>query len=259
MLSMGGYTGADERTTKVDPLYYHWFSQFAANNVSAVLPVYAAIRKTTERITAVTEVAGMCKTAYKEQRMQRIEDEVLAKYGMTWEELKSGGRERLSDRDFQILTERIRGFDLDIELLISGFDEEWEPHIFTVCNPGTADYYDKLGFWAIGSGQSNALAALFSSRYKTEAPLEECISHVLSAKFAAESAQGVGQSTYILIYNDDDDVLLLPDSLENRIKSEWKKLPKIPTKNLPRLRGYIAIAEEDRAKRPKTQKSGDPQ
>jgi hypothetical protein len=236
MLCMGGYTSADRCTIKLDPLYYHWFSQFAANNISAVFPIYESIRKLEVVVTAVTDVAGLCKAAYKSQRLERIEDEILSAYGLTWKDMKTNIRERLSERDFQILTERIRQYDLDVEMLVGGFDDCSLPHIFTIRNPGTVDYYDKLGFWAIGSGQPNALASLFSSHYRTTAPLDECVAHVLSAKFSAESAQGVGKSTFLAIYTSEDELLFLTPKLEEDVKEEWNELPRIPKAHLSKIR-----------------------
>jgi hypothetical protein len=265
MISMGGYTGGDSVTVKLDPLYFHWWSQFSANDVSAILPVYENIRKRDasdsrgKQLRAVTDVAEMCKDAYKAGRLGRIQDEVLAEHGMTWEDLKEGPK-RLNERDFQMLSERIRRFNLELEMLVAGFDERKEPHIFTVSNPGTANFYDKLGFWAIGSGQPNALAALFACEYRSEHhSLEECVAKVLSAKFSAESAQGVGKSTFLIVYNDKDEVLYLPDSLEDQIKNDWKKLPRFPAKKLPKIREAL---EQMRIKGPEqsnSQKSKDRQ
>lgn len=246
MISMGGYTGGDKVALKLDPLYYHWFSQFAANNVSAVLPIYEYVkqdgRESNTPRDSITDIAGMCKRAYKAARMERIQDEILAEYGITWKEFKEHGSTRLDQRDFQVLTERIRGFDLEVEMLLGGFDKQNAPHIFTVGNPGTVSYYDKLGFWAIGTGQPNALASLFASGYKPLMSLEESIAHVLSAKFSAESAQGVGKSTFLLVYDNKDQMHFLPDSVEAKIKREWAKLPRIPRKSIPAIKEALREA-----------------
>lgn len=266
MISMGGVTSGDSATLKLDPLYFHWWSQFASNDVSAILPVYEAIRNRdasdtkTKLLTKLTDIAEMCKEAYKAGRLERIQDEVLAEYGMTWKDLKEDGMKRLNERDFQMLTEKIRRFSLDLEMLIGGFDENKEPHIFTVSNPGTANYYDKLGFWAIGSGQPNALAALFACEYKPSSnSLEECVAKVLSAKFSAESAQGVGKSTFLIVYNQKDEVLFLPNSLEDQIKSDWKKLPRFPVKRLPKIREELEASRIKGLRQSNSRKSKDQQ
>lgn len=238
MLSMGGYMSADGCTTKVDPFYYHWFSQFSADDVSAITPIYDNIRDYDESNPAgrVVDVASIAKDSYKKQRLLQIEDDILASYGLTWEQFKSEGRTRLGDRDFEIVIEAIRRYDLQVEMLVAGFDGQNEPHIFTVGNPGKVDYYDKVGFWAIGSGRHQALASLFASQYRLNAPLEECVAHVLCAKFSAESAQGVGEKTFLIVYTKEDLLIGVSTDVEDAVKRGWKRLPKIPSRLLPKIR-----------------------
>jgi hypothetical protein len=87
----------DNLTFKMDPFHYHWFSQFAAGNISAITPLYEQVRLA-EKNTGIEKtfegVSSLAKNAYKAQRLIQIEDEILASYGLTWAEFTSDGRTR---------------------------------------------------------------------------------------------------------------------------------------------------------------------
>ena len=242
MISMGGYMKGDALARKLDPFFYHWFSQFAAEDISAITPIYERVEKNINRKASeitLEDVSKMARDSYKGQRQTQIEDDILSSYGTNWEEFKINGRNLFNDRDYELITEKIRSYDLNVEMLIAGFDGKNNPHIFTVGNPGKASYYDKLGFWSIGSGQHQALASLFGCCYRRYASLETCISQVLCAKFAAESAEGVGESTWLLVYTGEDQSLYLDAEIMQEIKKEWKLLPRIPASSLPIIKKWI--------------------
>ena len=250
MISIGGYMSADDLARKTEPLYYHWYSQFAANDISSVVPIHEAIGRVDECHVALECIADMTKKAYKEQRLSQIEDEILGAYGLSWEDFRENGKSRLNERDFEIVTERIRSYDLSLEMLVAGFDGESEPHIFAVSNPGKVSFHDKLGFWAIGSGQHLAMGSLFSGQYDIYDGLDKCIAQVLSANFAAESAEGVGDKTHCLVYTGKDESWLVPAKLHQAVKSGWHSLPRIPTDSLPKIRKFLDQEKENEKTNP---------
>jgi len=118
MISIGGYMGGDSVTLKADPLYYHWYSQFSAADVSHVTPIYEAIDRVDESHVTLDGVSRLVKKAYKNQRLAQIEDEVLGAYGLNWKDFKEFGRARLNDRDFELVTDRIKNYDLGLDMLV---------------------------------------------------------------------------------------------------------------------------------------------
>lgn len=243
MISMGGYMRGGNMADKTDPFHYHWFSQFAANNISAITPIHQHVKTEEAKIGIVEtcdEVSNIAKNAYKTQRLIQIEDEILASYGLTWDLFATEGRTRLNDRDFEIVTEKIRAYDLELDMLVVAFDARSRAHIFTMSNPGTVSNYDKLSFWAIGSGQHLAMASLFAGCYDRDAKLENCVAQVLSAKFSAESAEGVGEKTFLFVYTADDKVAFLDSDLEADVRAEWSSLPRVPEKCLGDIKAWIS-------------------
>jgi hypothetical protein len=172
--------------------------------------------------------------------MEQIEDEVLSPIGLTWDSFRNRGKEELTERVHDRIVEQIQSYELSIEFMVQGFDEAGTPHIFTVQNPGKCEYYDKLGFWAIGSGQHQAVSSLFSTEYNRFGSLEECTARVLSAKLMAESATGVGKETWLIIeFNKPRSVMFVPKPIINTFREQWKKLPRIPLDVIPDIKRSI--------------------
>jgi len=226
MISMGSHWSADGLAMKIDSVGVGWFSQFSAENMSPVTPIHEVLRKSSQ--TTMGQVSSNVKKAYHEQRLVQIQDEILNLYGLSWEDFLTKGKDLLTERDFEQVIDKIASYDLGLELLMSGFDNEG-PHVFSVSNPGKCDFYDKLGFAAIGSGSTLALASLFTSTYKRTDPLETCILKVLCAKFSAESASGVGSDTFVSMYSPERGLMWLDYETLCDAKEEWASLPRIPT------------------------------
>jgi hypothetical protein len=233
MVSMGGYFSGDDVVQKADPVGYGWTSMIAGNDVSPAVPILAKIKElnlSTNNEENLVNMTGVFKAAFRKQRLDEIEDEILSPMGFTWETFRRDARNQLPDAAFDRVVEKIRTFELDLSFLVSGFDAKGAGHIFTVSNPGKCDYYDKLGFWAIGSGQHQALASMFACEYFRHDPLEDCVAKVLSSKLAAESATGVGKNTWALVGSAKIPAYsmhIMPDTLAH-FRMEWEKLERVP-------------------------------
>jgi hypothetical protein len=84
------------------------------------------------------------------------------------------------------------------------------------------------------------MASLFATKYNRYAGLESCVAQVLSAKFSAEAAEGVGENTFMFVYTSKDEVVFLNSDLEKKIKHEWKALPRTPKRCLPEITKWMA-------------------
>ena len=131
--------------------------------------------------------------------------------------------------------------------MVQGYDERGGPHIFTVDNPGKCEYYDKIGFWAIGSGQHQAVASLFLTEYDRFKPLEECVARVLAAKLAAESASGVGKKTWLMVHRKTalSKTIFASMPLQAAFRKKWEVLPRFPVDMLPEIKKEIDAAAKD--------------
>jgi hypothetical protein len=119
------------------------------------------------------------------------------------------------------LLEDVKKFDLRVSLLLYGFDEKGVAHIIEIKNPGEAIPRDSLQFWAIGSGAPIAMGALMRH---THAPNGEisCIYRTAEAKFAAQIAPGVGNSTIISLLYADGRSVLIPPNKAAQIRDLWE-------------------------------------
>jgi hypothetical protein len=249
MVSMGGYVSGDKMIRKADPILYDWTLMFAADDISPSTPIVKEIRELHTTPKTLKGVADVIKGAYRNQRNRQIEDEILQPIGLSMKSFLSDGKSQLSERAYEKIFDRIESYDLGIELLVEGYDSEQDrdPHIFTVTNPGKCNFYDKVGFWAIGSGQHQAIASLFATEYEKFEPLEVCVTKVLVAKFMAESSIGVGKDTWLLVGRKDvpNRSIFIDPPIQKKVRSEYAALPKIPANALTEIQQAI----EDQTKK----------
>lgn len=173
--------------------------------------------------------------AYKEEHL-RATNAMLAKYDLTLEEFKKKGREIFGDSIFSQCCASIEALSLNTSFLVAGYDEERETaHIFEVSELGKFDSHEVLGFAAIGSGASSALASLYFHSYNESVDLPGALYRVCDSKFMAESAAAVGKITSVLVMENDYDkkkisVSELSQNFLQEIRSSWeaKGRPQVP-------------------------------
>lgn len=244
MISMGGILSGDDIARKIDPINYGWDCMIAGNDISPVTPILQRIHEVNRDIRPLTlkSVSDAVKNAYRDQRLEQIEDEILSTMGMSWQSFRASARDELSPQAFERLTDRIRSYELQVELLVSGFDHDGGRHIFTVQNPGKCDYYDKVGFWAIGSGQHQAISSLFWNKYNRFNELPLCVAHVLAAKLMAESAVGVGKETWLMVIKKatPGKTMFVDRKIHTEFRTKLQSLPKIPADMVPLIADNLA-------------------
>lgn len=124
----------------------------------------------------------------------------------------------------------IQALDFNCSFLVAGFDSQG-PHIFVISPPGIEEHYDSIGFWSIGSGSHSALSSLLFRKASRYDSLLMGIYYVAEAKFMAESAQGVGKHTPIMILKADGTYGYLTDASTNVIRKIWENEGKPPMPN----------------------------
>lgn len=211
---------ADFLAFKIDSVGKHWAALYAGDEISSVTPL---IRKVTKSLKGETleDVTRAFTEAFQDYIKSATETEILGPIGYSREDFKTSGLAQLGPEAFARLLYEIQQYRIDAQFLVAGFDGN-AAHIFTVTSPGKITYYTEIGFWAIGSGQTNALGSLFNSgslRFQEE---EDCFYRVCEAKFNAETAIGVGRETAVAILYQDGLRTTTDFAKLRELKKKWE-------------------------------------
>lgn len=240
---------ADLAAMKMYPVGCHWIAQFAGNDPSSVIPMLQLVEQDVGAFESLARVSQTFAEAYRYRLKQKVETEILLPMGFTLERFMENGLRQLGPTAFSRTLFEVQGADLGLEVLVSGFDGE-HPHVFTVRSPGKFTYYSHIGFWAIGSGQTNALGSFFNSKSPVRTLDQAGILYrVCEAKFNAENAVGVGHTTTVaILYEDGSRSFPTHDDIED-LRSEWDATRVL---SVPDSAKAAAIKILDKAKRSKS-------
>jgi len=191
-----------EIAKKQDFLSFDWNVMIAGDDVAPAMDIrrYArtemqnSIRR--KEHLSLDRVIAIVREAVCKRRLEIIEAICLMPIGWTLEEFRSRAGQTLPEHIYAGILHQMHTCDLPtIELLVSGFDHLEVPHLFTIGWDGIERVHDDLGFYAIGSGQRNALTMLFYRKVNKFTPLNDALYFAFEAKAAGESAPGVGTET----------------------------------------------------------------
>jgi len=234
-VSMPGFFSADHVMDKIDPVHPSWAAMVSAEDVTDAIPIWDKVRKKLGFEAGlkgprppekkVDEVSSAFISAFQEERKERITNQFFATYGWTPEKFLAEGRKVLGLSLFTDLWNKVHQFRIGCDFLVAGFDANKEAHIFTAEDPGICKSYGSLGFWAIGSGQQQALASIFFSfkDVNTNPVFESILYDLCAAKFMAESAEGVGEATNILVHRFGERPKFMPDAGVKAMRDAWEK------------------------------------
>jgi 20S proteasome alpha/beta subunit len=225
----GGSVSAEGMAWKERQVNKQWEVLFSGD-ISTLTPMLAAIQEAGKKSkhNDLRQFARLCAKAYRAERERIIEDEVLPDYDLAtyaeYLQLKNN-----EPQLFETIGARIKDAEEGWHLLFCGFDEKRRPHLFVISGRGKIQYCDTPGFAAIGSGSWATYIALASYPYNTALKREEATYCLLAAKFASESAEGVGLETVIHIIEPGSSysTFLLDDTINN-VRDKWRTLPRIP-------------------------------
>lgn len=244
-----GPISADAIGWKIQTIHRKWRVMFAGP-ISPLVALMDAVK--TAAVNApgdsLRPFAKLCSRAYRVERRNIIETEILAEYDLDsyaeYQALKSTDREL-----FDAITKEIKKAEENWNLLFLGFDEADRPHLFVITEYGKIQYCDAEGFAVIGSGSWTAYVALSRFGFDRFLPRGEAMYALLAAKFASEDAEGVGKATAFLVTKATDRPGwtvpgLRPEDIK-KLRSEWRQLPRIPEGVVDRLES-IVVTEERR-------------
>jgi 20S proteasome alpha/beta subunit len=206
-VSLGNFVGGvDVGTHKVQRLDDYWGFLGAADDLGYVSPLREKARDLLFDISgrrSLLQAREVVTNAYHSVRTEVAFNKYIKMYGFTSmaEFLKDATKSLGSEITSELFAD-VKNFDLRVSLLVYGFDEDNEIHLFEIRNPGEPIARDDLPFWAIGSGATLAMGALTS---RTHLPIGEsaAVYRACEAKFAAQFAPGVGEATNVFVWYPD--------------------------------------------------------
>ena len=156
----GGYIEAELDIHKILPLHKDWYVMLAGNGIGPVFDMIDYAREALSPTSvSIHEVIDATTSAYRKARMERAEGLYLASRGWNLDRFISEPtllhEAVYRDRDLEL-----HNFNLEITLLLAGFDKDGMGHVFSIDNPGIVERQDTPGFWAIGSGDMGAISML---------------------------------------------------------------------------------------------------
>lgn len=132
------------------------------------------------------------------------------------------------------------------EFLFAGFDKSSKSHIFRVSKEGIFDC-DLNAYGCVGSGDYLAQFYLSSYPYEQALPLAESIYCTLAAKFTAERADGIGDTTTLAVLRPNQAIPSAPTAVPtiekdviDHVRAKWESLPRIPEGLKDDIEGYVA-------------------
>ncbi len=187
---------------------------------------------------AVEQIADTIKDTYCQLRARRIEEAVFKPRGITIKSFYQGLIRQIPIEIAVELDNKVQHSQFGVTLVIAGVDQGGA-HIFGISDPGISTSYDRIGYHAIGSGQSHAILSLVAAGQHWSKSINETAFNVFRAKRQAELAPGVGQSVELRIISSESvrsvttDELCILDGLRNQLEAPPTELVDKSIKDLP--------------------------
>jgi len=162
------------------------------------------------------KVMERMKLAYQQLRETRLTDTLLIPKLLTKELLVARHKDYapLDQNLIDDTTDEIAAFQIDCHMLVCGFDDLGDPHMFLIADPGIAQNYDAIGFHATGIGADVALGRLLWDEVSPKDDLEKVLYHAFEAKANAEIVSGVGYEWDAEILISGNRVHTVPDKIK---------------------------------------------
>jgi hypothetical protein len=222
----GGWFSQDGNA-KYQPIHKDWICMFAGNVEETNLLIHEVISSLSKlKSSTFSKVVDRCRKAYSTARLRLIETQVLPNFDIaTYKEFKQ--LQKSDEALYLNIQAKIKEAQEDWHLLFAGFDNLGRPHLFVIAGAGTVEYCDSQRVAAIGSGSFAALVWLSFYGYHYHRTLGHSIFGAVTAKFFAERAQDVGQTTVVSLIKSGVNALIhMNDDEVANIRKAWERLPK---------------------------------
>jgi hypothetical protein len=215
---------------KILTLHRNWRVMYAGGDTAPARPIVArasADLDDTSRPSSY-EVAAAIANSWKVERLKRAENRFLSPFNITMAQFYNEGKSRLTDVQFSKLFDEISETEIDLQLLIAGFDENKQPSIMAVDMDmrGMPDYMGN--FAAIGSGMKSALMMLHWRNVLPTTPVREGIAYLVEAKLWGETAPSVSEETDVVIMRPDQGDIKMDDDDVEKVLFQRIAIPNQP-------------------------------
>lgn len=190
-LSYGDYIQWDSDTTKILRLPYPSAVLMVSGgeNSSRVIARLMAHKDLGKDVKATIQII---ESDYQECYEEMLEIKFIKQNGLSKEAYISAVSGASVNRHIERIARKINKFNLDVDLMVCGYDESARPFIIAVTSPGQAVDVTREGFHAIGSGFDHSIQRLLWIEHKRTHGVLETVYNCFDAKAHAEMAVGVG-------------------------------------------------------------------
>jgi hypothetical protein len=261
------------------PLCKDWWVLFAGDDISPIFDIVDYAKRYIEDPERGNVKAGQpaslyvaqksIKTAFEEKRMEMAESLFLRPTDWDIKRFNTEGSVKLPN--FKEMQAEIRGYELEIELLVAGF-EDGKACIFTLNgygeNRGLTNRSDIPGFDSIGSGSVAAMYMMFYRDLSPKTTVRESVYYALEAKYFGEQASGVGESTDLFVARPGKKLLQLNDeeTIEKKLipicyalsPNLMRKRDRETLNSLSELKEFPLVEEPKKKTKPKPKKKPQP-
>lgn len=191
----------------------------------------------------IRQIAEIIAKHYRTKRTQRLETEILSKYGISSFSDFYNKQRLMHDKTHDSIMSDLDLYDFNLDIMLAGMDKNLYPHIYVITEPGTTMSFDEVGFCCKGSGEDHADPVFAFYGYKPTMSHKEVLYIAYAAKKRAEMAGGVGKGTDAWIIDLNGCTKIKQDTLDTIEKCQT-------VVNLTDLLGDIEIQLEDEPESP---------
>jgi hypothetical protein len=220
-----------------------WTIMFAGNAAN-YKRLFARIKSTLGDGKLPSALVAAVEEAYRVELLKIHETEVLMPYGMSRDDFFACGKDRFTEYKFNAIVDLLEQTHTDVSLLIAGYDERGDGHIYEASCWGVVKE-QPLEFHAIGSGRSTALGTLYPvPDFARSEDFMEVIYRLCAAKFSAESTPTVGTNTFLFARarGGGEISVMSPENI-NGLRQIWRSegQPPIPDSAIQLLKEHLLI------------------
>jgi hypothetical protein len=227
-LSYGEYIQWDSDTTKIMPLPSCRGVLMASGGEHSSRVINALLENDSIG-DEISKSIKIVETVYQRCFDEVLEIKFIKQNGLTRDRYLDAVSSGQLNRHIEHLADKIERFNLDVDILVCGYDNSKipQPYLLSVTSPGQVIDISREGFHAIGSGYEHAVARLLFQEHKRTHGLSEGLYGCFDAKAHAELASSVGYEWNAYFFTSDG-IVSIEDETRQLVERIWAKASRTP-------------------------------